>query len=617
MNTPFPHRIRRLLWQARAPTPAAAFALRGVLREATEPVLAALAESLSTHAPDDRVVHLPRLELSLRFDTTPGADALPALVAAAADEALAGLALQQATAPAEDAAPAPTPDTRSPPAWSGSASADESSPADTAPLLLAWLLNAPADLRDAVLTALARVDEEARHGHPPHSASLSLGGEPLPLPVPTLRELARRLDTLPSRNSTPPPPIDTTTDAPGLPPAQPAAAAIQAQAGLTAYLHSGNTDWPLAGLAEESLRTLLAEAALAWASLGCVPPDIHAQSRAERFGGLSRWLALLPAAWRRHVVNTHAAAAPQHPLSRVLQALLAACAHRDDNDSLHAQALWLAWTQESNTPTDGGRHPWQPVARAWLAALFATRAAEPHWQAVLDLLDDTPPPHPAVSAPHAALADDRTASRVRQAPSPSHGTSATPAEAEPTEAATRFDQRPASSAPAGLLVPQAGLVLLHPYLPRLFEATGLVAAGHRGPLPDAALPRAAALLHWLATGAAALEFELPFVKLLLGRAPDTPLAHALPGLDDADRAEADALLAAMLAHWQALRGTSADGLRTTFLRRRGHLRRQDEAWLLRVEPESFDMLLGLLPWSIGLVRLPWMPWPLLTEWGTP
>jgi hypothetical protein len=38
---------------------------------------------------------------------------------------------------------------------------------------------------------------------------------------------------------------------------------------------------------------------------------------------------------------------------------------------------------------------------------------------------------------------------------------------------------------------------------------------------------------------------------------------------------------------------------------------------LRVEPESFDMLLGLLPWGLGLVRLPWMTQPLFTEWSAP
>lgn len=609
-NTPFPHRIRRLLWLARAPTPAAAFTLRGVLRDAAEPVLAALADSLSAHAPDDRVVRLPRLELKLRLDSTPGADALPAQVAAAADDALAGLTLQQAETP-PTGQPGPT-DHPPPTAAVGSfPSRAESSPADTAPLLLAWRYNALGELHTAVRTALAQVDDETAHGQPPQGATLDLGGEPLPLPVPTLRELARQLDTLPTEDRAPAAPLGTIDQRP----AQPAAADIQAQAGLAAYLQHGSPDWPLAGLPEESLRALLAEAALAWASLGCVPPDIHAQARTERLGSLSRWLALLPAAWRRHVVSTHAAGAPGHPLSRALLALLAATADRDDGDSLHAQALWLAWTLEGDLPAADGRHPWLPVAGAWLSALFAARTPELHWQAVLDLLTGTPFPSDVPAA--SAQSVDTLPSQALQALAASRSASVFPMPATPIDAPLDFDQRPAARSATGLLVPQAGLVLLHPYLPRLFEAAGLVAAGHRGPLPDAVVPRAAALLHWLASGTAALEFELPFVKLLLGFTPDTPFSHALPSLTEAERAEAEALLAAVLAHWQALRGTTTDGLRTAFLRRRGQLRRQDEAWQLRVEPEPFDMLLGLLPWSIGLVRLPWMPWPLLTEWDAP
>ena len=99
--------------------------------------------------------------------------------------------------------------------------------------------------------------------------------------------------------------------------------------------------------------------------------------------------------------------------------------------------------------------------------------------------------------------------------------------------------------------------------------------------------------------------------------PDAPLPHRPPCLTDNECAEAGALLDAVLAHWQALRGTRVDGLRSSFLQRRGWIEPRDGAWLLRVEPESFDLLLGRLPWSLGLVRLPWMRQPLFTEWNTP
>ena len=185
-------------------------------------------------------------------------------------------------------------------------------------------------------------------------------------------------------------------------------------------------------------------------------------------------------------------------------------------------------------------------------------------------------------------------------------------------ASARNSAPPPRPAPTGFVVPVAGLVLLHPYLARLLDATGLYPAGSRGPIGDAALPAAAALLHGLANGPGRPhEFELGFIKVLLGHAPDTPLPHAPPPLTDSQRTEADALLDAVIIHWQALRGTNVAGLRTSFLQRRGQLENRDDSWLLRVAPESFDILLGLLPWGIGLVRLPWMSRPLCTEWSTP
>ena len=168
-----------------------------------------------------------------------------------------------------------------------------------------------------------------------------------------------------------------------------------------------------------------------------------------------------------------------------------------------------------------------------------------------------------------------------------------------------------------MLVPLAGLVLLHPYLPRLFTACGLWSHGERS-IALQALPRACTLLHGLACGGSeAPEFDLPLVKLLLGLPPEAPLRHAPAALSDADRTEATALLEAVCAHWTALRGTGIDGLRMSFLQRRGLLDRREGAWHLRLQTEPFDMLLGLLPWSISPIRLPWMTEPLTTDWPTP
>ena len=55
----------------------------------------------------------------------------------------------------------------------------------------------------------------------------------------------------------------------------------------------------------------------------------------------------------------------------------------------------------------------------------------------------------------------------------------------------------------------------------------------------------------------------------------------------------------------------------SFLQRPGWLGRSERGWLLRVEPASFDLLLTSLPWTLSLVKLPWMPQPLHVEWTTP
>jgi Contractile injection system tape measure protein len=167
--------------------------------------------------------------------------------------------------------------------------------------------------------------------------------------------------------------------------------------------------------------------------------------------------------------------------------------------------------------------------------------------------------------------------------------------------------------PATWWAHDAGLVLLHPYLPTLLRATGCVVDDALRPQD---VPRAAALLHALATGRnEAFEFELTLAKLLLGLGVDAPLPPGRLAIDAAARAEADALLEAAIGHWPALGSTGVDAFRASFLAREGSLSRGDDGWHLRVADEPFDILLGRLPWGIGLVRLPWMDAPLHVHWG--
>lgn len=168
-----------------------------------------------------------------------------------------------------------------------------------------------------------------------------------------------------------------------------------------------------------------------------------------------------------------------------------------------------------------------------------------------------------------------------------------------------------------LAVQAAGLVLLHPFLPRFCEATGICRSTDRS-IPAERLPRAAALLHWLAWGREeAFEYELGMIKPLLGLAPNDALPMAGGLLRPSDHDEAQTLLSAVIEHWGALGHTTIAGLRVSFLQRQGLLREFERGWQLQVEMEPFDMLLGRLPWGIGVVRLPWMIKTLYIDWPTP
>ncbi len=184
----------------------------------------------------------------------------------------------------------------------------------------------------------------------------------------------------------------------------------------------------------------------------------------------------------------------------------------------------------------------------------------------------------------------------------------------PTPAAEPLEHPPSTEALFPLLVQQAGLVLLHPFLPRFLENTAILEKGH-AQLTASALGRAAALLYLLATGREEFyEYELGLIKVMLGLHPEFPLPVCAGLVKPEDGEEAEALLQSAIGHWGALKNTSVSGLRSAFLERQGLLREEGDLWKLQVERGPFDVLLDQLPWSISIVRLPWMRKAIYTEW---
>lgn len=450
--------------------------------------------------------------------------------------------------------------------------------------------------------------------------------------------------------------------------ATPPATLQHLQAQLMHYLRTGQMDWMLAGLPADQARQQLREAAVHWLELGMCP-DACADGAPlpDRLGALCRWLSLLSESQRQAVMQRHGlfgqAGADAGRASEKIEAGLSDRAGtqsirarlialmRDlmsaSSDHLHALALWLDWQQAGGEGmADTALQAWGQAALAWMAGWAQQGPVHDAWQAcqqqVSASLNEGRPsavtttstsqdahmsPDQGVGVGQGVMGDREPAEAQRQSPVgsiPGAAAAGNPARmaatsphADPIPPSTRLIREPVVS--QGHLIAQAGLVLLHPYLARCFNVLGLYPTGQRGPIAEALWPRAASVLHCLVMGDAAepLECDLGLIKLLLGRGEHDALSHGLPALLPHERDEVAAMLQAVLGHWSALKGTSVEGLRQSFLQRPGWIEPLDRAWQLRVQPAAFDVLLGSLPWGLSMVKLPWMDRPMHVEWSAP
>ncbi len=166
------------------------------------------------------------------------------------------------------------------------------------------------------------------------------------------------------------------------------------------------------------------------------------------------------------------------------------------------------------------------------------------------------------------------------------------------------------------MVQNAGLLLLHPFMSSFFMQTGVLSENKKA-IPPYHLSNAAALLHYLATGRDEVyEFEIGFVKLLLGLEPDQSLPVSAGTLSQAQKDEAESLLTAVVGHWNAIKNTSVSGLRESFIQRGAMIYRTEDGWKVQPESRSYDMLLNTIPWSFSIIRFPWMEKLIYTEWQT-
>ena len=156
----------------------------------------------------------------------------------------------------------------------------------------------------------------------------------------------------------------------------------------------------------------------------------------------------------------------------------------------------------------------------------------------------------------------------------------------------------------------AGLVLVAAFLPAYFNRLEILEEKKIINLPKALRALAQLDIGVKANDAA----DLTLYKVLCGVPTEV---FALPAEDfSAENArEAEDLLNELIKYWSVLKSTKPDGLRSGFFWRDGKLSENANRFDLKVEAQGQDILLGHLPWGIGIIKLPWMKKPLHVDWA--
>ncbi|OCX53153.1 hypothetical protein BEL04_02220 [Mucilaginibacter sp. PPCGB 2223] len=163
-----------------------------------------------------------------------------------------------------------------------------------------------------------------------------------------------------------------------------------------------------------------------------------------------------------------------------------------------------------------------------------------------------------------------------------------------------------------IYIHNAGLVLLNPFIPTFFVRVGVMHGGKF--VSDEARLRAVHLLQYLVDGTSnSPEHALVLNKILCNLPIEEPVPAEIV-MTEAEKQVSQDLLKAVLNNWDKLKNSSVDALRGTFLIREGSLVFREDAWHLKVEQRGYDVLLQFLPWTIGMIRTPWMDKFLYVEW---
>ncbi len=161
-------------------------------------------------------------------------------------------------------------------------------------------------------------------------------------------------------------------------------------------------------------------------------------------------------------------------------------------------------------------------------------------------------------------------------------------------------------------IDNSGLVLLSPFLPRLFSMMELTENGKFK--NRKAQIKGIFLMQYAVFGEREFpEYQMQLNKILVNFKTGIPIPRK-PNLTDDEKNTVDGMLEGVMQNWGRLGETTIDGLRGGFLCREGRLEEQEDMHLLTVESKGFDMLLDYVPWNFRTVKFSWMKKAIQVKW---
>lgn len=163
-----------------------------------------------------------------------------------------------------------------------------------------------------------------------------------------------------------------------------------------------------------------------------------------------------------------------------------------------------------------------------------------------------------------------------------------------------------------LRIYNAGMVLIWPFVSRLFDMLGYVK--DKKFVSEETQYKAIHILQYLVTGKTeAPENELVLNKILCNFPVTDPVPFSVE-FDPKELQAAESLLGGVIKNWSKMKNMTPNSLRGSFLIRPGAISEKEDKWNLVVERQTFDILLKSLPWSFSFIKFSWLEKFLTVEW---